>query len=205
MFPTTLGASDAWNAMLYGETNPNTVNFMQNQLQSVRNMFTQAGQGFLAQAESAFNLFNGADAINFARNTINKFSRVADTSRIMELTTLEQLQGSGLVMQRWIMAEPSIRALYNEQRCDGFADSYIDVHPGAVGIDHYDWRLANNGMVLFQPDGGYVAHQFPDELLSGDRALTFQEKCAVAITHEALRAYVEQRTDDPSSPTGGKF
>jgi hypothetical protein len=205
MLPASLGSSDAWNAMLYGETNQNTVSFMQNQLASARSMFNDAGQSFLRKAEAAFNLFNGSEAIDFARKTIAKVSNFYDAPRINECITLEQFQKSSVVMQRFIMAEPSIRKLYHQQRCDGYAETYVDMHPGKIGIDHYDWRVATNSMLQFQDDGGYVARQFPDEILEGDRRLTFGEKVAIATTFEFLAAYAEQRTDDPTSPVGGKF
>jgi hypothetical protein len=170
-----------------------------------RNLFTNANIGFIDRAAQAFERYNGAEAINFARKTLSKVTGLFDAPRIMEYSTLQQFQQANTVMQRWIMAEPTFRTLYHKQMCDGYADTYVDMHPGKVGVDHYDWRRMNNSMTRFQPDGGYIISQYADELLEGDRAPVFSERVALQFTCEAVRAYAEVCNDDPTSPVGGKL
>ena len=45
------------------------------------------------------------------------------------------------------MAQPDIRSLYHKGHCDGYSDTYVDMEPGLVGEQHYDYRRVMDGVV----------------------------------------------------------
>jgi hypothetical protein len=107
-------------------------------------------------------------------------------------------------MQRWIMAEPTVRELYHDQRCDGFSDTYVDMEPGKVGEEHYDWRRVMSGVVRYDDDT-VVAKFYMDDLREGDRELDSWEKISIVGSWEVLKIAVSQMNEDPTSVFGDKL
>lgn len=198
------GAADAWSAAVYGETNPSTAAFLANQFNNFGNSITDAGKQFYQASLDAFNHFNGSEAMKFARRVISSINGAFDTPYIHEYSTLKEFQNSSTLMQRWVMANPTIRGLYHRQMCDGYSDTYHDVEPGLIGDRHYDYRRATQGLVKFEEDGGWKANIYFDDLKKDDRELMLEEQIAISNSWLALEA-LTALGDDPTSPNGGKL
>lgn len=169
------GAADAWAAVCYGETHSGTVDFLKNQFSTVGNALTDYGRKFVDASKSAFNHFNGSEALRFARKVVAGVNKSYDTERIVDLTTLKELQAASLQMQRWLMANPNIRKMYHRQQCDGYSSTYVDVEPSYIGESHYDYRRVMQGIGVEEEDGSTRYDNYLEELKEGDRELIFEE------------------------------
>lgn len=198
------GAADAWSAAVYGETNPSTAAFLANQFNNFSNVVTDAGRKFYQAGLDAFNHFNGSEAMRFARKVVSAINGAFDTPYIHEYQTLEQMQNASTLMQRWVMANPTIRGLYHRQLCDGYSETYTDVAPGCIGDQHYDYRVATQGLINYGEDDGWKTTIYFEELKEGDRDLLLEEQVAIQHTWSALEA-LAALGEDPTSPTGGKL
>jgi hypothetical protein len=199
------GATDAFNAMLYRDTNPETASFLQNQIEAARNLFTNAGQAFVDRAHQAFHHYNSSEALRFARKAVAAVQGAFEVPRIQEYTTLSQIQNASLLMQRWMMANPTVREMYFKQRCDGYSDTYVDMEPARFGDEHYDYRRVMNGIVEFEADGGWKTTQFFEDLREGDRELILEEQVAITSSWTVMNVLMAMGKDDPTSPVGGKL
>lgn len=61
------GGDDAFNAMLYGEHHPGTVNYLAEQRSKSRNYLSEAGHRFRERAENVIQRFNYSDAMRLTR------------------------------------------------------------------------------------------------------------------------------------------
>lgn len=195
------GGIDMFNARVYSENHPNTVNFIENQFQNASHAIATAGQQFMAQARERYETFNGSDAMRMARAAVRQLSSHWDRNVIRPLVNVPQLQQAPIVMQRYLMAEPTTRRAYHRQQCDGYSETYYDVQPGAVGEDHYDYRRVMNGMLQDEgDDDDWCYVEYLDDLHEGDRELHFEEQIDIR------RSWVHQldamlaKGDDPTSP-----
>lgn len=201
----SFGAADAWNAACYGEKHTGTVEFLRSQFDTISNFVTEAGKNFYQKSLSAFNHYNGTDALRFARNVISNMSG-GEIDRIYEIRDLSGLQNANLQMQRWIMANPVVRQRYMRQECDGYSDTYFDAHPGKIGKDHYDYRMATTGMLQFDEKTGAACFtEYAQDLADGDRRLLFEEKCDIANTWDVTNVIFAIGEDDATSKDGGKL
>src|ERR1700712_3472145 len=98
--PMSFGASDAWNAAVYGENNPSTVAFLQNQISAASQLITSAGSNFADRVRVAFDHYNGNDALRFARKVVAQVQGVFDNPHIAVYSTLKHHQDSSILMQR---------------------------------------------------------------------------------------------------------
>jgi hypothetical protein len=201
----SFGASDAFDALVYGQTHPSTVQFLQNQVSSVVDTLTDAGRSFMGKAAEVFDRYNSSEAMRFAREVMASVKGAFQTPRIVSLWDLAEMQDASVMMQRWIMANPNVRAMYHNQRCDGYSDTYVDFSPGEVGVDHYDYRRVMDGMVVFGEDFDWKATIFLDELYEGDRDLIHDEKIDIINTWSAMDVIMALGRDDPTSSVGGSL
>jgi hypothetical protein len=199
------GGADAFNALVYGESHPNTVNFLQNQFDNVATMLTSAGNTFMNRGREAFNHFNSSAAIEFARNATKAVMGAFETPHIRELKTLEDFTRAAPLMQRWVMANPVVREKYFMQRLDGYSDTYVDIHAGKIKEDHYDYRRVMDGILTFSDNGDWKITQYSEELLDGDRDLLFGEQTDIIKGWSAMDYLLQLAKDDPTSTVGGKL
>lgn len=202
------GASDAWAAAVYGEAHPDTVAFLQNQFSSLggamRSALTEAGQRFFNAGMDAFNHYNGAEAVRFARKVISKLDGAFESEYIIPCTSLEMMRSASLVNQRWIMAHREIRQLYLDQRCDGYSETYFSPDPKGVGEKHYDYRRAMDGLLQTVGDDD-VFINYLDELREGDRKRTIGEQAAIQYSWQAIDMIRAMTNEDPTNKQGGSL
>ena len=64
------GGADAWDALAYGEQNPNNISYFRNQVQNFGNTLTEMGSKFFSNAEELFDKFNGSKALQLVRQVV---------------------------------------------------------------------------------------------------------------------------------------
>lgn len=206
MIPVTVGSSEEFNAMAFGQKHPGTINFLQNQISNIQNMsniFTDAGRMFVTAATDMFNRYNSEEALRRVSAAVRKVSHVFQSNTIRHIHDIGGLQQAPVIMQRYIMAEPTVRNMYLEQRCDGYSGTYVNMHGNAVGEDHYDYRRVMNGIVAdhIEEDGetNWKCTLYYEELIEGDRELTIEEQDDVINTWDAIKYAMKLGEDDPTS------
>lgn len=205
------GGSDTFNALLYGATpHVGTMSYLSGEmdkLQSFSGMLKDVGNAFVNRATDIYNRFNSSDAMRLARAAVNKVASIFQRDGIFELKTLGEIQNAPPTMQRYIMAEPTLRELFLKQRVDGYAETYLNVHGNNVGEYHYDYRRVMNGVVEIvrnDPEIDWRATTYLDELLDGDRELEFTEQIAIRRAWKEVREFLN-REEDPTSVYGNKL
>lgn len=197
-----------FNSLAYGNPHPGTMSFLSQQFENASTALTAAGQRFMENARDLYERISGSDAIRAMRLAGRAIRSMWQLDEVRQLSTIEELQTAPLKMQRWIMAEPSIRREFFNQRVDGFSDTYVDLHPGDIGEDHYDYRRVVDGVVFVEEepddDGNYnwQATCYLDDLLPDDEELFLEEKIDILDTWAAARAALKARKQDPTSRYG---
>lgn len=198
-----LGAASAFDALIYPEKHPGTIDYLRNQFTHYSDTLNQAGKQFLQRGAAIVETFNNSEALRFARSVVqNTFGNTQiENNIILSIFELEKFQSASLNMQRWIMANPTVRNLYHNQKCDGFSATYIDVENKKVAENHYDWRRVNNGIMHIEKDNWTVTQYFED-LKEGDRDLLIEEQTAILRTWNSLDFLLALGEGDPTSAEG---
>lgn len=158
----------------------------------------EMGKKFVAQCRSIYDTISDSVRMASIDHAIKLLDRVADRDEIYEIDSYDGLVDASPIMRRFIMAAEDIRIAFQKQRIDGYGDNYVDTEPGAVGSDHYDFRLVNHGM-LRTPMGSDTAviSEYIEPLNNGDRPLTVHEKNDI-LTTQSLASYYLSKGFDPT-------
>lgn len=198
------GDSAVFDAVVFGEKHQGTINYLRNQFTGFGEHLSAAGQAFVQGAQAIFEQFNNSEAMRAARRAVQKVKGVFMLDEVRTLWDLVEIQNAGLKMQRWIMAEPTVRELYHAQGCDGYSESYVDMNPGCIGEAHYDYRRVMNGIVQDTAEE-WQATFYMDDLHEGDRELTLDEQVDILNTWDVVRHMLKHGKEDPTSPFGGSL
>lgn len=197
------GHASAFDALLFQDQSPMVDQYIQQQLSNFSHTLTDIGRKFVETSRALYDKVNDSNAVRLAKAAVRMAKGMFHPNAIIPLETIEDLRAAQTMMQRYIMAEPTLRQQYHKQLVDGFSDTYSDIDPGQVGLSHYDYRRVMNGVVqdTVEEDGtdGWVSMNFYEDLRGEDRELDFTEQHAILRTWDVVRmALAAQR--DPSDP-----
>lgn len=199
------GGADLFDSLVYGDTyHPNTQQFLLSQVERPTNHLTEMGQQFFSGLRDIYERVSGSHAMRTARAASRKVASIWQSDEIRQLKTIGQCQQAPLTMQRWIMANPTVRRMYQQQRLEGYSETYLDVEPNVRGEEHYDYRRAMNGVIIDTDDGWYSTTYY-DDLVEGDRELTLEEKVDILDTWDTVLYYIRQGGEDPTSPSNAEL
>jgi len=193
------GGIDAFNATVYGEQHPNVQTFLQGQAETFSNNLTDMGRQFSNRANDIYERLNNSTALRRAKAMVRKGRSLWNTDDIRQLSTIGEFQQAGLKMQRWLMAEPTVRKMAHEQKCHGWSDTYVDMHPNDIGKEHYDWRRVMDGVFVEDEYGELYANTYLDEVIEGDN-LDIVEQDEILTSWHELQQKIRDGGDDPTSP-----
>ena len=166
---------------LYGDKSHVVAGYVQQQLQQMPVYASPYQERMQHSLQASYAYLTDSAIRNDIANQLRHVGVDLGENFIVELRSFEELQHANLTMQRWVMAEPSIRQMYLDQNLDGYSDTYINTSGKYVGERDYHYQLAMSGVPVDRPDGTSVVRFYhaEDELMPGDRALTHHEKIAI--------------------------
>jgi len=205
MINIVYGGSDAFDAVVYGESHPSNLQYFQNQVNSVGSTLTDIGQSFFANTQKLYDDINGSEAMRRLRAVVRTAKSLFAPNVVSSMLDVGVFQQAPYIMQRWIMAEPTVREMYQKQVCEGYGSSYLDTHPDTIGDTHYDYQRVMHGVVRESDNYDYEVKFYMTENVEGDRDLTLPEKADILTTWENVRELMKRAMDDPTSPSNNKL
>ena len=210
MVAVVVGGDAEFAALCLPEQHVNTTRFLEQQFQTVNQMVggvSDYAREFYHKAQSLYEQFNGSEAIRHARAVVRLAGGIFQRDQIVPMAKIEEFQCASLRQQRYLMAEPNLRELFHAQGCDGWSNTYVDLDPGLVGVNHYDWRRVYNGLAqpVVETDAeGVETHNWSsttyfETLRDGDRDLTNVEQASMFSCHQVLKLLIKAGGEDPSS------
>lgn len=187
--------------LLYGDKRGVITNYLYNQLQQLPQALTDFGKTVYNNVLNSYNYISDVFTQSNILNQITSQDVSIAGNYIRELLSFSDLQNANLTMQRYVMANPSIRSSYNEQNCDGYSQTYTNLFKGAVGPSHYDYRRVTDGMLMSTPDGWQVSY-YDEKLEIGDKELDFNDKSKILATWDAMDWMIENCKFDFTNTTG---
>ena len=190
---------EMFNMSLFPEPSPASMAYVHNQLSNFSQSLTDVGRRFMENTRYIHDQIQNSEAMRMARAAVRSAKSWFHPNDVRPLETLEELRSAQPLMQRYIMAQPDLRQRYHRQQVDGYADTYVDIEPGLVGKDHYDWRRVMGGAIVEHLDENgedtWTATMYCDELHPEDRELDFHEKHIIRSAWDLVKMALDSEKD----------
>ena len=187
--------------LLYGDKRGVITNYLYNQLQQLPQTLTDFGKTVYNNVLSSYNYMTDVFTQSNILNQITNQNVSIAGNYVQELNSFYALQSANITMQRYVMANPTIRQPYIDQNCQGYSETYVDLFKGQVGAEHYDYRRVTDGMLMSTPEGWQVSY-YDERLEVGDRELDFNDKAKILATWDAMDWMVENCKFDFTNSNG---
>lgn len=197
-----VGGYDQFAAMAYPQPSQTTTQFIDHLNQQVNpSMATsQMAAQFLEKSKEAYENLMGSTAIRKMKAAARTMNSLWQENVVRELRAVDEMQQAPTCMRRYIMAEPTVRDWYYQQRLDGYSQSYVDPFPRVQsGEDHYDYRRVMDGLLQGEGDDLYFL-EYDEQLLDGDEPLMAEDQFAIQNTWSRMVTQLFKGNDDPTSP-----
>lgn len=166
--------------------------------QNVYHQLGAVGQMLYSQAQAIFNQYDGHEVIELARDCMRTAAGIGGADVVYMMNELGQMQQAQHTMQMYIMANPVIAQLYQQQRCDGYSSSYVDYY-SQLGIydNPYYISAVNSVMMDPTPDMGPEVEWYCDNyILDPDSVqLNPNEQFDIINTYKAVEQQVKWGND----------
>jgi hypothetical protein len=174
--------------MQYPQHTERAQNWFQSNMYAGLEHLTEKGRQFVQGCRSIYDDITNAARLASVRQAIQVADNRHQPNAIYAIHNYEDLVDASVTMRRSIMADLVIREAWQKQRIDGYCENYLDLEPGQNGHDHYDYRLATDGMVIAEEnDERATVTNYTEDYRGIDRKLYIEEKVNIAVTQEAAR------------------
>ncbi len=190
---------------LFGTLSQNTVNYLQNQIQSLANAGTEYGRAVYERSMAVFNAVNSDEANQLAEAVLSQVESLMGMDIIEPLLTVPLLQSAKPIMQGWIMTDPIMRKAWYDGKIEGYSDTYQDDQPGAIGHEHEAYRYLMNGVFVEHETQAWQYSLYADRDHNKDTMLSIRKLADIVQTQEAARMALEDGELDPTSQYGASL
>lgn len=177
----------AMKVSMFGDNSSYMGDYLQHQMSNIASKFGAMGNQIYDTLANSYNYLTDSLRKYSIRNELEREGVIELDNHFEYIDTFEGLQNANVAMQRWIMAEPTIRAIYLEQNCNGYGKEYINLSGDTVGEENYDYRRVMNGILTIDENDYNTAPTYIDDLIEGDRELELYEQDRVIQTWQAMR------------------
>lgn len=196
---------DAFDASVYGLPHKGTIDFVKNQFTQGWENLTEAGRSFFEEKRELVERATSEEAYRRTEALARKFRHAWDTDDIKYIGDVGALQQAKLTMQRWLMADPEIREMRNQQICDGYSKTYDDWEPNRIGEDHADYRRVTDGIFMEDEEGGGCCTSYYESHVNAEDDLTFTQQVDIKAAWGAQRLLMKRRREDTTSPLNDRL
>lgn len=142
---------------------------------------------------------------DYVSRVVQEIGDLWDVDFIKPLKDLLSIQFPPDSMIPYLMANPVVRKMYHQRRCEGYGERYIDLQPGHIGDDHYDYQKVMNGREQIDEDGisSWTTYYDLDE--ENEAPLTDAERDSICISWGNMLQMIHLGDDDPTSQYGARL
>lgn len=205
----SFGITDAelgFRAACFGAPTQGQMDRIRNDWQGGWESMTARGKEFFQDTARFVEEHTSEEFVRRARAVGRKVRHMWDDDDIKSLSELGSMQQAKPQMQRWLMAEPLARQLHNQQRIDGYSDSYVNFDRSSVKRDDRDWNIVTEGMIQVDDDDEayfvsyWDSHMEDDNVeLDGDQTLDIMD------SWEHIRYRLLLGKSDPTNKHNGNM
>ena len=141
------------STLIYGETQPSTMRFLERQYNEDDSAGGLSQAKFGSRMRDLYDRFHDSTLMARTRAAIRKLDTAFTPDDIRPLKTIGALQHAKNTMRRFIMASPEVRAMYQQQRIEGYGHHYVDDYADKDVKDIPEYQHVMSGLMDVNEDG----------------------------------------------------
>lgn len=158
----------------------------------------------LTSVKEAHNTFMNSRVWEFSNRVNGKDGQYVGRFEIGYLSEVEYQQQATGFMRNYIMANPLLMELYQEERVSGYDGDFNPLCNG-LGLENYYYSKAIDGKVMYDKEKETLNRTVYSSSRDQLTHLTFSERVDIHRTWQATNLHIAKGLFDPTSITGGNI
>lgn len=175
--------------------------FMNNFYEKYENLSGWLGDT-LTSVKDAHKNFMDSRMWEFSNRINGKDGQYVGRFEIGYLSEVKYQQQATGFMRDYIMANPLLMELYNQERVNGYDGDFSALCSG-IGTENYYYNKANDGMLNFDKEANTLTRTNFTSSRDSMTHLTFKERVDIHRTWQATNLHIAANLFDPTSIMGG--
>lgn len=199
------GDLETADLLIYGTQSHLSEDLVNNQMNKFMDNLLPSSVAFFTSVMNLQKQMAKNRAIQIAKGAFRKARSLWQENDIRELNDIGDFQHAPDRMKRFIMAEPTIRALWQRQLCDGYNDICEDTRE-LSGSELKEYRQVMSGMIETDNedfDHSYTIYDYDEDYLDPKEIITAKEQLDIYSSWQNLRSLIALGEEDPTSETNG--
>jgi len=195
---TVGGGQLGFDALLYKPPSENVINYIQTNIARAGAALGEAGGNFMNRVHETYDKFNNQSVINMGKSLLYGAGVHINDNVVMPLA-MNNLGNANYAMQQYIIANPVVNEMVNDNMCNGFQETYYDSEVGVTGTERNDYRRVMSGVVQEADDGSLYVSQYTSSEDIED--LDSMDKFSILETWDSVQQALSEGID-PTDPNG---
>ena len=135
------GGMDAARATIFGPPDQNTINYFGSLTDRLGSMVSSFNSQILESAQKVYNAFSSNEAIEKAKRLLYGINTNAVNDFAIYEVPYGQTPQANHIMRDYIMANPNVYDLYNNNMVNAFEERWIDTEPSDSPYNRTQYHL----------------------------------------------------------------
>lgn len=188
--------------MLFSQPDKATQNYLRNEVNNFVSSLGQAGSHIANKVMSAYKDITSGKTFRRIQAIKNLSNSFFEENSVRKLKTLGELQTAPDIMIPYLMANPEVHELYQDDRIKGYGDNYNTNPYGRAGLNNQHYRQAVNTMVIKEEVDGetsYICRNTYSKAQEEMDDLTFVDKANVLSSWKLMNYTHQEHGIDATS------
>lgn len=191
------GGELGFEALVYNQPDQRILNYLQNGINTAAAKFQETNTGFIDNARSLYENFNGSAVLNAAKAIVGTIDNHLNPDVILSLNE-ETIFNPMPVMQQYMMVQPDLWELNRNQMCSAYDGMYYNTEPNVKSYeDHTKYQEVMDGIMQIdeESDESYFITYSGSDM----EDLHFMDQMSIMNSWSVASDLISQDID-PSSP-----
>jgi len=168
------GGDMAFNTMAYAPHDQSMLDYFRDSIDYASNAIGNISTSFIDTARNVYDSFNNSDVLNRARMLVSNMGTHINPNAIFSYNDYNSVNQATPYMMEYIMAQPDMWQLNQDQMCDSYDGIYYNSDITAdTYSNHTRYQEVMDGAVQYDENGdSYITHYYntdANELLSSEQ------------------------------------
>lgn len=188
------GNDDVFNMMI-STPNQSAMSYVQQNIERLR----ATANPFIEQIQNMYN--KAVTSIDHAKLAIAHIDTMFKPDVIYPILNIVSMQTAQAEMKRWIMANPIVNEMYQNQLCEGYEGKFYRLEEDRQGKNSIEYDMVMDGIVQFTDDETFAVNTCIDNPF-GVSELSILEQTSILKTWEIMETMLKLKDKDPTSAFG---
>ena len=157
--PVVSGGEVAMDALLSRNNHPNNEMVLNQMHQQFQTKYANINNSFTQDYNNMFAIYRNDDVTRYSKQLMASVTDLVNDDQIYVIDS-NNYTNINIGMMKWMMCNPHIQDMYQDDKISGYEEAYIDIEEGVDSLERGDYLTVMDGVACHS--NGYDTEYYSD-------------------------------------------